>query len=367
MKNENPFLRKIPLYLDPKSLYTGLAPEKKSYIEFIKLLVERIDITSKQRIAVFGVGRGLESQVIAEALDSREQKGEPYVIDIKLQSIDTSSAILENLRKSALSERIKLGLVEANLLNLPKNIFPNSSYALVTMSAILHEIQGEKNWQGAISVFRQALDILSPGGYLVIRDFFIPTSARQIIEFKTPLAKKFFTYFSLHFQKNKGKSWQKKWVFIRKNNIECTSTFAFEFLQHFRNFYRNYYKNLGDKVFDFFPFWQELDESYALLPNRSTSIVGKIVKSLDKRPTKNSVYAYFFASDSEDDHILTSHFFCSEVSSKTGKQIQSNLFPTRKLVIVLYKRPSKMKRKGSSDMGLKKLLSALTNKTIHIL
>ncbi len=364
--NENPFLRKIPQYLDPTSLYNGLTPEKKAYIEFIKSLVKWIDFTKKDRIAIFGVGRGLESQVIAEALDSRQTNGEPYLTDTKLQSIDISSAILENLRKSAFSDRIKSGLVHANLLNLPKNIFPHNSYNLIAMSSILHEIQSEKNWQGAVSVFREAERILAPGGYIVIRDFYIPTSARQILAFKTPLAKKFFQYFCLNFQHAKGTNWQKEWLLINKNRIESSSAFAFELLQHFRMFYRNYYKNLGEKVFNFFAQWQELHESYSLMPNRSVSTVPEIIKSLGETIKTNYACAYFFTFDNGEDQILMNNFSCSELSLKTGQQIKSGLFPTKKIVIVLYKFPPKIKKEDSSDIELKKLLSSLTDRTLNI-
>jgi len=145
MSKQNPFLREIPQYLDSQSWYVGLAPEKQVYINFIKSLVKQIKFGAKEKIAVFGVGRGLESQVIVEVLDNREKQGEINLADIKLDSIDISHSILESLKKSACSERIKMGLVQADLLNLPRNVFPSSSYALVAMSSILHEIQSEKN------------------------------------------------------------------------------------------------------------------------------------------------------------------------------------------------------------------------------
>jgi ubiquinone/menaquinone biosynthesis C-methylase UbiE len=366
MRNMNPFLRKIPLYLDPISSYSGLTPEKKTYIEFIKSLMRQIKIVKNDRIAIFGVGRGLESQVVAEILDDRQRNNEPHLKDFKLHSIDISSAILRSLKKSTFSDRVKSGLVRANVLSLSKKTFPDNAYNLIAMSSLLHEIQSEKDWQAAVSVFLEAERILAPNGYIIIRDFYIPTTARQILEFKTPLAKKFFSHFCLSFQNHNKMDWQKEWVSINKNEIECSSAFAFELLQHFRMFYKNYYKNLGEGILNYFFQWAELKESYGLMPNHSSSAVADIIKSLTETAKANYAGAYFFTPDDNEDQIIMDNFSCLELNSAIGHCIKSHLFPGRKLIVVFQKLSSQNYKNNDSGVALKELLSSLTNSAINI-
>lgn len=310
----------IPSYLDARMAnLEALTIEKRYYLAFLGNLVKALPFNSKQAVSVLGVGPGLECLEIARALATREDRGE----ETPLFSLDIRPEILEALRERTDDPKITSGITLGDACNLPNPPFADNSSGLVVISSVLHEIFSRYGWSGIETALKEAGRIVAPGGYLLFREFYPPLPGRQIIELKTSVAKRFFAEFDRYFPLIGEKAQRKSWSWLTpKEKFVITNQFAFELLLHFRMFCKNLYQLQGEKAFDGFSQWQELNERYALKrpghPLSPDDIMDGIRETLAgpwRSPLANYASIFFVFPDRDDLPIVKEHF---EWRSTTG-------------------------------------------------
>lgn len=288
----------------------GGSVEKENYLRIVAHLVETLPFLPGEDIAVFGVGGGGESRMIAEILNKRFKEGGPRIL-----SIDYDPVILNRLEKSCKEnpkeyQRVMDGVMLLNTMNMDKKIKPGS-LRLSTNSSIWHEY---RSFGGSAALFRgfnQNVIATANRGLIVGRDFAPPSWQLGRVELLTPLAQKFFERFMESYTSFTKPKWSDEWT--KTGNILITnSLYAFDLLTHFRMFVNDHSERLRSQMLEdpvFFKKWHELDETYVITGEERPSIE-KVLEALviEAAPYGSLTHTLEFTDDSANDRMLQEHF-----------------------------------------------------------
>lgn len=288
----------------------GGSVEKEHYLRIVAHLVETLPFLPDEDIAVFGVGGGGESRMIAEILNRRFKEGGPGIL-----SIDYDPVILNRLEKSCKEnpdeyQRVMDGVMLLDAMNMDKKIKPGS-LRLSTNSSIWHEYRSFGGSKALFRGFNQNVIATANGGLIVGRDFAPPSWQLGQVELLTPLAQKFFERFTESYTSSVKPKWTKEWT--KTNNILTTNSLhAFDLLTHFRMFVNDHSERLRSQMLEdqvFFKKWHESDETYVITGEERPS-VQKVLEGLVAEAVPYGFLAHTlgFTDDSANDTILQQNF-----------------------------------------------------------
>jgi SAM-dependent methyltransferase len=303
--------------------------EKLRYYALLAAIIEKLCFPPKSIVAILGVGDGLEVEMVANALDTKERRR------ARILSVDRNVAALEDLRARTSNTRILAGLTQADILVLSAEQLPLNSCLLVTLSSVLHQVESEKGFRGVVKAFQKAISRLAPGGFLIIREFAPPLPGEQRVVLKTQVARDFFSIFVEHFWQPEGFEWTRRWSWQDIDTIRASNMFVAELLLHFRHFHTDHlYKGGVEVIKSLLPRWSELGERYVLGRGGSAADLEKMITQLKKGlPDRNRLAShYWLVADPGDNALLRHHFELQPL----GRDPQP-VFPLNRMIIVVTK------------------------------
>ncbi len=340
-------------YIDPLTAKQEfISDEKLGYLRYLEKLVGQLDFSKGKSIAVLGVGQGFELRYINRVLNRRG-------LTVPLYGIDYSGEIIARLSEARadkgirdIDERVIPKILD--IRELSKGLAPNSS-GLLILSSVLHEIESEAGWAEVKAVAREQDIVLSEGGIVIVRDFCPPPKIDKEdlqVKFITDEAKAFFKLFVKYYSPRTKPNWENEWDWTNGRSVKMSSRFFFEATQHFRMWDMDYWKKIGREALEetFFRGWSQLREGYILGTKKHdtpSKIIDAFKAAASERGSRylDKTYLLF---DNEYDGLIRANF---QYRIK-GRQGGADLFPTKRILSVLYKIPKGMGiKEAEKQMG----------------
>lgn len=270
---------------------------------------------------------------------------------VKIVGVDISPLAIQKAQTRVKRNHFSTEFVETDATTLP---FADESISAIILSSTLHEVYSyhSDGIDAVQKVLTEVSRVLKPDGIVFIRDFAISDTNDQVtVHVRTPIAMKFYEYFSATFKKYSnwdnaldGKKVNGEYLPpLGHGTVHMPQGKAAELLMHFRSFWSDFQSgimSLND------PNWKEIDEEYILArddshltPNEFRAFVesalgGRFTKMLDKMRYRNQTNAF-----------LNKHFVVE--CKKDGITVDCIPELSRKLECV-YQKDARIKRQNSA-------------------